>query len=341
VSLARRSEILALPKHPDVHAELLLALGFDAALEVAAPPREDPAPADSLRVVAWNAQRCRDPAASAAMLRATGGGIFLLSELDCGMARSQQRHTARELAVELGCGYAFGVEFLELGLGDARERAAHAGEENSLGYHGGAILSSGALVEPSLARIERSGRWFDDGLGEQRVGGRIAVLCRLQVGRREVAFASVHLESHSDPNERAEQLGAVFAALDDFAPGVPALVGGDVNTHSLGRAELGDRELLSRALAADPRRLAEPIPHEPLFALAERHGYDWRGCNALGTSTERRTRGGRSARGTLALDWFFARGLEVSEPAVIDASDPATGAALSDHEAIAVTIRCR
>jgi len=290
-------------------------------------------------VVAWNAQRCRDPEGSAAMLRATGAGILLLSELDRGMARSRQRHTARELAARLGHGYAFGVEFLELGLGDARERETHAGEENALGYHGGAILSSRALGEPTLVRVERSGRWFDGALGERRVGGRVAVLCTLPVGARLVAFASVHLESHSDPDERAEQLEAVFAALDRFAPGAPALAGGDVNTHSLGRAELADRELLSRALAADPRRLAEPIAYEPLFALAERRGYDWRGCNALGTSTERRTRGGASARGTLVLDWFFARGLEVSEPAVIDASDPATGAALSDHEAIAVTIR--
>jgi len=341
VSRARRREILALPPHPQLHEELLLALGFDAALEVEAPPRADPRLADCLRVVAWNAQRCRDPDAAAAMLGATGGGIFLLSELDFGMARSQQRHTARELATRLGCGYAFGVEFLELGLGDAHERAAHAGEENSAGYHGGAILSPGALAGASLARIERGGRWFDGALGERRVGGRVAVLCRLPIGGCLVAFAAVHLESHSDPDERAAQLETVFAAIDEFAPGAPALVGGDVNTHSLGRAELSDRELLARALAADPTRLAEPIRHEPLFALADRRGYDWRGCNALGTSTERRARSGESLRGTLALDWFFARGLELSEPAVIAAVDPATGAALSDHEAIAVTIRCR
>jgi hypothetical protein len=83
------------------------------------------------------------------------------------------------------------------------------------------------------------------------------------------------------------------------------------------------------------------MPHEPLFALAERRGYDWRACNAVGTSTERRRRGDGHARGTLALDWFFARGLDVSAPEVIAAVDPGSGSALSDHEAIAVTIRCR
>ncbi len=341
VAPVRRHEILALPVDPGTHASLLGSLDFDTALEVSSPPRADPTPTRSLRVVAWNAQRCRDPEASAEMLRGTGADVFLLSELDCGMARSQQRHTARELANRLGCGYAFAVEFLELGLGDARERAAHAGQENSLGFHGGAILSSRAFAASSLVRVERSGRWFDGALGERRVGGRIAVLCRAPLGDRTVAFAAVHLESHSDPGERAEQLEAVIAALDDFAPGAPALIGGDVNTHSLGRAELRDRAQLARALETDPRRLEQPIPHEPLFALAERHGYDWRGCNALGASTERRARAGGSVRGALALDWFFARGLEVSEPAVIDAVDPAAGAALSDHEAIAVTIRLR
>jgi endonuclease/exonuclease/phosphatase family metal-dependent hydrolase len=233
---ARRDEILALRADPRLHEELLRTLGFDAALEVEPPPRAAPARADSLRVVAWNAQRCRDTDAAARLLGGTGAGLFLLSELDHGMARSRQRHTARELAARLGCGYAFGVEFLELGLGDERERGEHAGERNAIGYHGGAILAPRPLVAPALARLERGGRWFDGALGERRVGGRIAVLCRLHVGAREVAFAAVHLESHSDPEERAEQLAAVLDALEALAPGAPALVGGDVNTHSLGRA---------------------------------------------------------------------------------------------------------
>jgi hypothetical protein len=103
-----------------------------------------------------------------------------------------------------------------------------------------------------------------------------------------------------------------------------------VNTHSLGKAELLDRGALRRALEADPRRLAHPIPHEPLFALAERRGFDWRACNALGALTHRP---GRGTDATLALDWFFARGLETDDPRVLPA------AALSDHDAVAITIR--
>jgi hypothetical protein len=159
------------------------------------------------------------------------------------------------------------------------------------------------------------------------------VLCRLPVGARLVTFASVHLESHSDPDERAAQLEAVFDAIDAFAPGAPALVGGDVNSHSLSRAELADRALLSRALEADPRRLAAPIAHEPLFARAERRGYDSAPA-AVGSSTERRARGAARPRSTGSSRGPARLGADGDRRA-----RSASGAPLR-YEAIAVTIRC-
>jgi endonuclease/exonuclease/phosphatase family metal-dependent hydrolase len=330
VLLARRREILALSPDAATHEALLAELGFDTALEIESAPEATAAP--ELCVAAWNAQRCRDVEAAAALLDSTGAEVFLLSELDHGMARSAQRHTARELAARLGAGFAFGVEFLELGLGDAEERAAHAGSENSVGFHGGAILSRRPFAAARLVRLERSARWFDGARGERRVGGRVAVLCRVRVGAGEIELASVHLENHCDPRERAAQLEVVFDALDGRAP---ALVGGDVNTHSFGTAELEDRAALRRALELAPRRLAEPWAHEPLFALAERCGFDWQRCNALGTPTHRPNGGGRA---TLALDWFFARGLQTRGARVVPALDPRTGAPLSDHDAVVVTV---
>jgi endonuclease/exonuclease/phosphatase family metal-dependent hydrolase len=328
VALARRREILALEPTPARHAELLDALGFASALDLVRARAAVRLREDSLRVVAWNAQRCREPARAAEFLRATGADVFLLSELDVGMARSGQVNAPRELAGRLGCSSAFAVEFLELGLGDAHEQREHAGRENALGFHGGAILARGELVAPEVVRLERTGRWFDGRLGERRIGSRIAVLCRLALGGRELALASLHLESHSDPGERAAQLEVVFDALDRLAPGAPALVGGDANTHSLGRAELDDRDQLRAALARDPSRLSDPIAHEPLFALAERRGFGWRAANLAGSPTYK-----RGGRGAFQLDWFFARGVEVSEPEVIPSDD------LSDHEAIGVSVR--
>jgi endonuclease/exonuclease/phosphatase family metal-dependent hydrolase len=291
--------------------------------------------------VAWNVERGRFPEAAAARLRAAGADAALLSELDVGMARSGQIHAARALAGALGMGFAFGVEFLELGLGNTEERERCAGALNAVGYHGGALASAQHLERPALVRLDAGGAWFDGLRGERRIGGRVALLASLRVAGVAVTLASVHLESHGDPAERDAQTGALLAALERYAPGAPALVGGDFNTHSLGRAELLDREALARAVRADPARFGEPWRHEPLFARLEGAGFGWRRCNLARTATERRRRAGGSERGTLHLDWLFARGLEVSDPEVLPGLDPATGAALSDHEALALTIRPR
>ena len=332
-----REAILALDPSPAVHARIAASLPGLRRVEVAAPGGA-PALVEA-RIVAWNAERGRFPEAAAALLRGAGADALLLSELDVGMARSQQRHAARELATQLGMGFAFGVEFLELGLGNAQERERCAGQQNSLGYHGGAVASARPLERPVLVRLGAGGDWFDGRRGERRVGGRIAILATLRVAGAPVTLASLHLESHGDPALRDAQLAVLLEALAAYAPGAPALVGGDVNTHSLGSAELEDRDALARALRADPRRLADPIAYEPLFARMERAGFDRHACNAAGVSTERRRGAESSLRGTLHLDWFFARGLEVATPEVIAAVDPATGEPLSDHEAIAVTIR--
>jgi hypothetical protein len=339
VPAGRRAEILSLPPDAATHAALLAELPFVDALEVAPPPAPAPAPRGSARVVAWNAERCRSVEAATALLARSPADAWLLSEMDWGMARSGQRHATRELAAALGCGYVFAVEFLELGLGNEAERARHAGEANAVGYHGGAIVSRHPLRDPAFVRLGGDGDWFDGERGERRVGGRIAVLAKLRVAGAELVLASVHLESHADPSFRAEQLRLLFAALDEYAPVAPALVGGDVNSHSLGRRHFRERGELRRALAEDPGRFADPVRHEPLFAEAEQAGFEWRSCNLEG-STERRREPPPSARGTLKLDWFFSRGLAASDPTLIPAVDDA-GAALSDHEAIAVTVAPR
>ena len=127
---------------------------------------------------------------------------------------------------------------------------------------------------------------------------------------------------------------ALLAAVDAYAPGRPAVVGGDLNTHTFSISRRQDPERVRRALAEDPDRLRQPMGYEPLFALAEARGFDWRSCNALGTSTQRTQQG----RGALKLDWFLTRGLRATDPEVIAAVDRSAGSPLSDHEAIAVTV---
>lgn len=328
-----RVAILEGPRDRAEHARHLAALGLDDALDVGgAGAAVDPA--GPLRVVAWNLERCKHLDASAALLAAQDPDVVLLSELDWGMARSGQRHTARELATRLGCAYAYGVEFLELDLGGPAERAAFAGQRNVVGFHGNAVLVRGALLRPQLVRLERRGDWFDGARGERRVGGRCAVLAQVERAGRRITVASVHLDSHGTPSDRAGEMRALVAAIDAYDRDAPVLIGGDLNAFSVGLAEFGDPVRIAAALRDDPQRWSNPVPHEPLFEVAAAAGFTWDACNAPNVATLRHAAETGSRRGAMKLDWMLCRGLKPAEPRVIDAVSH-DGQMLSDHEAIA------
>jgi endonuclease/exonuclease/phosphatase family metal-dependent hydrolase len=259
---------------------------------------------------------------------------LLLCELDLGMARSGQAHTTRALAERLGTGYAFAVEFLELGLGDAREQAWHAGQLNQAGLHGAAILSAFALERPAVIRLETAGDWFDGRHGERRVGGRIAVAATLTIDHMPVTLVSVHFESHGDPAQRASQMGLLLDAIETYAPARPVLIGGDLNTSTVSRD-------WARGTGVKPvlplQRVLDPVPFEPMFEVVAAHGYDWRACNALNVPTQRTRPDGTPAAPLGKIDWFLCRGLVASDAATLPAVD-AQGVAISDHEVLAVTI---
>jgi len=292
----------------------------------------------ALRVVAWNAERCKHVGPSVALLRAAGADVALMTEMDDGMARSGQHRTLAAIADALGAGYAFGVEFIELGLGDAREQAWHAGETNSNGLHGNGILARVPMRRPAVIRLEATGRWFVADAYQKRVGGRIATVAEVALGDAWVAVAAVHFESQTDRADRAAQMRALVAGMRAYAPDLPWLIGGDFNTNSfdIGFREVG-KDDLAAALAADPHRLSDPSRHEPMFEVAAAAGLDWSACNRAHATTMRTLPDGRPEEPFAKIDWFFSRGLACSDPAVIPAVD-ARGAAVSDHEAIAVTV---
>ncbi len=285
----------------------------------------------------WNAERLKFLDASAALVAPTGADVVLLVEVDVGMARSGNRHTVRDLAARLGTGWCFGVEFVELDLGDARERARHAGSSNDAGLHGAAILSRLPLERPALVRLETSGRWFDGDFGERRVGGRMALLAEVRTSRGPVLVASVHLESHTDPTDRLASTRYLLDAIDALAPETPVLIGGDLNSSTFDLETKRDVEAVAAALSADPDRLVRPECYEPLFAHAAARGYGWADCNVPGRPTQRTRPDGTPRPPFGKIDWFLARGLVCREPRVLPAVD-ARGTAISDHEALAVTI---
>ncbi len=286
-----------------------------------------------VRVAAWNVQRGRRPGALAARLRECGADVCLLSELDSGMARTRNEDTVAAIAADLGAGYAFGVEFVELGLGDAWEQRDAAGLANERGLHGNAIVSPALLEDPGVVRLPDAGPgWFDADSPQPRVGGRMALLATIAVDRVPVQVASAHLENRCDPLRRAEQMAVLLRAVDERAPGGPAVVGGDLNTLGAGYSDLFDRPLVRALRASEPVRFSWPVAHEPLFEVARAHGFEWIDANVAAPTTEHDA-GGRPDHVPLKLDWLLVRGLVARRPAVV----PAGG--LTDHHLVSVGVR--
>lgn len=331
----QRRAILGAPSDHAGFARSLTAWAhlFDR-VEVAAPADPAADPDGPVRIAFWNVERGKYLEPSARLLARLDAAALLLCELDVGMARSGQAHTPRELARRLGAGYAFAVEFLELGLGDARERAWHAGEANDAGLHGAAILSPHRLERPAVIRLETDGGWFDGRHGERRLGGRMAIAATLRIAGVPVTLAAVHIESHSDPAQRAEQTRGLLDAIDAYGPDRPVLIGGDFNTSTVSRdwaRGTGEKPVLPAG------RVLDPVPHEPLFEVATAKGYDHRACNALGTPTQRTRPDGTPSPPLGKIDWFFSRGLEASGAQTVTAVDE-TGQAVSDHEVLIVEV---
>ncbi len=274
-----------------------------------------------LRVAAWNAERLKHAEASAALVAGTRADILLLTETDNGMARSGNRHTTADLAAALGMSYVYGVEFVELGLGDDRERAWHQGETNRVGFHGNALLSRLPISDVALIRLDDGAVWWlRAAKGQRRLGWRMAIAARIESAAGPLVAVVVHLESKSDPADRAVQVARLLRTIDRLAAGLPVIIGGDFNT---------------KALPTDGAAWwADPAEHEPLFAQMATAGFGWRAANT-DSVTMRTLPDGKPQPPFHRLDWLFARGLDVSDPVTVPAVD-GKGDAISDHELIAV-----
>lgn len=289
-----------------------------------APPAAELSLPRSLTVAAWNMERCKDVEASAELIRSAGADVILATEMDWGMARSGQRHTTRTLAGLLGFGYIFGVEFVELALGDDHETSLFAGQTNEAGLHGNAILSRYPIKKPALLPIDKGGLWYvsaPKGDDQCRIGGRMAMTAEIA----GITFASVHLESQSDAQGRQQQCEHLLRSMDTIYGTGPAVIGGDFNTRALSDAGRDRATILSR-----------PMIDEPAFDLFQGAGYQWQTCN-LGLPTTRAAPGRPVTYPLKVLDWLLVRGVDASDPRVVPAVSE-TGGYLSDHEMIVARI---
>ncbi|NIX76882.1 endonuclease/exonuclease/phosphatase family protein [Microvirga terricola] len=321
--LAQASE--ATPSKEE-HSRFITRIGALHAIEQEPPSRPIAWPG-RLRVAAFNAERMKSPPAAArALLDRAGAQVALLSEVDVGMARSGNVHTVRALTAPTGEGHLYGVEFVELGLGDSAEMKSLTGARNAESLHGNAIVTALTLTEPRLIPLEETGFWFAGREGAQkRVGSRMALAARVADAPRPLWVVSVHLESKTDPADRQAQMRTLLRALDHFAPHEACVIGGDLNTKALPTGE-GERSQL----------LENPERFEPLFADLRDAGFEWAHAN-VAAPTQRTGPGGKPMPPFGKIDWILTRGLRAENPAVVPALDE-QDRPISDHEMVAVDL---
>ena len=315
VSPELRQAILSAPRTTQAHQSFMSDIAAMSMVETGGGSTEASLP-QTFTVGAWNLERCLFAEKSAALLASQAPDVVLLTELDSGMARTGQRHPTAEIAAALGMHYSYGVEFFELGLGGETERPYCSDDHNDAGWHGNAVLSRAAPVASVLIRLDDHGHWYVDGdhawdRNQPRIGGRMAIATIIPTVAGNLCVVSVHLESNADSAHRGRQMERLIEAIDRFAPDLPVLIGGDLNTGNTPDAP-------------DWRT-------ESLFDAARAHGFSWDN-NADGVTTRRSYLTPHPTR-SMKLDWFASRGLSMDGAAIVSALDP-NGEPLSDHELI-------
>ena len=314
VALAERQRFLTLPPTREAHDAAFASVAAFNQVELRPPPPITPT-AKTLRIAAWNLERCLYPEEAARILSRNRVDLALLTEMDVGMLRTGQAHTIGRIAGTLQHGYCYALEFLELSPMPPPGGFPSHGNDNSEGFHGNGVVSALPLSSPVVIGLDEMADWYVAPMGGQRrIGKRMAIAATVICGDARLVICSVHLENRTDGAGRARQMTTLLDTLDTYASGLPVLIGGDLNTHV---APGGHDD-----------------PSEPLFSVASARGYDWGKCNVAAATTRRSV--WSASEGTRQLDWFCTRGLIVRDPAVVPSlSEDAT--VLSDHELILLT----
>jgi endonuclease/exonuclease/phosphatase family metal-dependent hydrolase len=351
------------------------ALLDSVACETFAPPRALSRPSrggESVRATAWNIERGSRLEGIVEVLGAhpliAESDVLLLTELDYGMARSGNRHVAREIAGALGWSYAFAPCYVNLAKGSGLE--SEAAGENREALHGNAVLSRYPLARAHSVALPNG---KDKMRGkEKRLGCQRAVVADVEHPAGALRVVSLHLDAHSSQRHRRRQLKVVLDHLERLEPSLPVLVGGDWNTSTYNssravysifgffrRVLMGVRHVI-RNHYVYPERWFE----RGLFRELESRGFAYRELNEPGAGTLHydvqdlaantnmaewvprwcfwwidwalRESGGRCS---LKLDWFAGRGLAPdpsNPPRVVGNLRDRDGGVLSDHDAIVV-----
>lgn len=291
--------------------------------------------------------------------------VLLLTELDYGMARTENRFVARELAESLRLNYVFAPCYINLNKGSGLE--VHTRGENAQALHGNALFSRYPLKNAHSLMLP-NGKDKMKG-NEKRLGQQTAVIADVQFPTGPVRMISLHLDAHSTQRHRHHQMKLVLDHLESLSPQMPTLIGGDWNTSTYNsrRAVYSIAGFFRRVMMGvghvienhylNPARWFE----RALFRELEQRGYDYRNLNEAGAGTLHydvkdlavntnmadwvprwcfwfinRALEPYGGRCSLKLDWFAGRGItpdNENRPRVIGNLNDAEGK-LSDHDAI-------
>src|SRR5215813_5701888 len=234
-----------------------------------------------LRVAAWNIECGKKFDGIAHTLNTHPilrfADLILLNEVDDGMARSGNRSVAADLGREIGAHAIYGVEYLEFSGSESID--GHV-QENTTALHGNAILTRHPFGGPRLIRLPRCERNFES--AQKRLGGRLGLVVDLQLGPTRFAAATTHLDVVNGPSCRRKQLSALLHYLDADKQ-IPAILGGDLNTHTFSRGgKIRALKNLARLLVnpeAVTRGLLEPFKSEPALRELELFEFRLQGFN--------------------------------------------------------------
>ena len=335
------------------------------ALSYGRPSKPAPVPPRAfLRVASWNLQRGIRLDGIVAALQAHPAladlDVLLLNEVDAGMARSRNLDVAAAIGEALGFSWVFGNSYVCLDLGDARDRRDGAGGENTHAMHGNAILSRWPLVRAENVAVQVTKDKFHS--SEKRLGAKKALWAEVDTPAGRLAVGTAHLDSVASPAQRAAQLRDLLSAMDMTRP-LPALVGGDFNTHTYDVRSLPRlvRNLFLKAVrGAFPHTIHHymhpwELYERPVFETLEAAGFDWRPFNDLSRGTMRYEVGSFDSESSvreqmpgvvvdllrwklrpwngvvpMRMDWMAGRGLraladgEVTEPGGRSSRSPTT-----------------
>lgn len=326
-------------------------------------------PAGRVTAAAWNIERGR---VFDGIVEALSGhpqlkdkDLYLLTELDYGMARSGNRFVAREIAEKLGLNYAFAPVYIALQKGSGIEAEFEGENKNSI--HGLAVFSKYRLKNVHAVDLPNG---KDKMIGkEKRLGYLRALVADIEHPAGEFRSVTVHLDVHCSRAHRQKQIRIIAEHLETLPP-LPTVIGGDFNTTTY-NAQNATRAILGfwRRIMMGVKNVVKnhyPYPdryfERGLFGEFEGRGFEYKRFNKEGAGTlhydmenaayntnlgdwvpkwcfyfifwaSRRVGGKFSLR----LDWFVGKNIELAEkfePEVVSDLKTSDGTPLSDHDAI-------